>query len=177
VLDRMPTLLRLGGIVALVFAALAVTGCGGSDEESVAPDELSALRQDARYWKQLTSLFEPVEATSMSDHRAYMLPSGYLLALHFDNLDLEQARNLNWVALGVPGRFCKSDQARVEKKFGPGFTHFHDLAADTHGGKPGAKGVWFVHSAVRGFEAPWGQVAQGVDSKFMPTAAPNCAAT
>ncbi|MGH3034091.1 MAG: hypothetical protein ACRDON_05980 [Gaiellaceae bacterium] len=169
--------------MALVLVGLAAAGCGGSDEQAASSgDQGSAsagsaeLRQEAQYWQQLTSLFEPVELTSMSDHRAYMLPSGYLLALHFDNLDLERAKNLNWVALGVPGRFCRKDQARVEAEFGPGFTHFHDLEADTHGGKPGAKGVWFVHTAVRDFEAPWGQVSQGIDSKFMPTAAPSCGA-
>ena len=114
----------------------------------------------------------------MTDHRAYMLPSGYLLALHFDNMDLDKAENLNWVALGVPGTFCKKDQQRAEQEFGPGFTHFHDLKADTHGGKPGAKGVWFVHVGVRDFGSPMseGPVSGGeIDSGFMPTRAPACA--
>jgi hypothetical protein len=174
------------GLVALVLViVLAAAGCGGSDDETVAGGdqesaaaESSELRQDARYWQQLTSLFEPVELASMTDHRAYMLPSGYLLALHFDDMNLEQAKNLNWVALGVPGRFCEKDQARVEAEFGPGFTHFHDLEADTHGGKPGAEGVWFVHSGVRDFESPMseGPVTKGIDDGFMPTPAPNCPA-
>lgn len=174
---------RLALLVLLVLAAgLAAAGCGGSDDEAASGDresaaaESSQLRQDARYWQQLTSLFEPVELASMTDHRAYMLPSGYLLALHFDDMDLEQAENLNWVALGVPGRFCKKDQARVEAEFGPGFTHFHDLEADTHGGKRGAEGVWFVHSGVRDFESPMseGPVTKGIDNGFMPTPAPTC---
>ncbi|MGH3032540.1 MAG: hypothetical protein ACRDNE_17595 [Gaiellaceae bacterium] len=113
----------------------------------------------------------------MTDHRAYMLPSGYLLALHFDDLELAQAKNLNWVALGVPGTFCKADQQRVEREFGSGFIHFHDLEADTHGGEPGAKGVWFVHVGVRDFESPMstGPVTGGeVDDGFMPTPPPNC---
>ncbi|MBI4492922.1 MAG: hypothetical protein HY690_09035 [Chloroflexi bacterium] len=132
-------------------------------------------QQDAAYWKQLTSLMKPVEMKTMTDHRAYMLPSGVVLALHFDHLNLDQAKNLNWVALGVPGKYCKQDQERVEKSFGQGFTHFHDLKNDTHGGTPGAEGVWFVHVAVRDFEAPWGKVQQGIDSAFMPTKASACA--
>lgn len=50
----------------------------------------------------------------------------------------------------------------------------HDLKADTHGGKPGVEGVWFVHVAVRSLKAPWGAVRPGVDEKFMPTPAPAC---
>jgi hypothetical protein len=162
---------RTWAFIPLVAAAVAffATACGGSDGESAADE------RDAAYWRQLTSLMKPVELRSMSDHRAYMLPNGHVLALHFDNLDLEQAENLNWVALGVPGRFCRSDQRRVARELGPGVTHFHDLEADTHGGKPGAKGVWFVHVSVRNFEAPWGQVNQGIDRRFMPTPAPACA--
>ena len=120
--------------LVVLVAGLAVAGCGGSDNTAASGDQQSAapqVEQDARYWQQLTNLFEPVELASMTDHRAYMLPSGYLLALHFDDMDLEQAANLNWVALGVPGRFCAKDQARVEAEFGQGFTHFHDLEADT----------------------------------------------
>lgn len=106
-----------------------------------------------------------------------MLPSGVVLALHLDNMDLAKAENLNWVALGIPGKFCKSDQERIEKEYGAGkgiFTHFHDLKNDVHGGRPGAEGVWFVHVAVREFEAPWGNVQSGPDTKFMPTPAPSC---
>jgi hypothetical protein len=100
-----------------------------------------------------------------------MLPSGYLLALHFDDMVLDKAQNLNWVAFGVPGKFTGLDQQRVEQTYGKGFTHFHDLANDSHGGAPGATGVWFVHVAVRDFESPMsgGQVRKGVDEKFMPT--------
>ncbi len=171
-------------IPVVVAAALLATACGGdggdaSDAEAAdLRAELTDARQDAQYWQQLTSLFEPVELKSMTDHRAYMLPSGYLLALHFDDMDLEKAENLNWVALGVPGTFCKKDHARVEQEFGRGFTHFHDLEADTHGGKAGAEGVWFVHVGVRDFESPMseGPVSGGeIDSGFMPTPAPNCA--
>jgi len=167
-----------------VAAALLATACGGDGNGTSNADaagneaEIANLRQDAKYWEQLTNLMEPVELKSMTDHRAYMLPSGYLLALHFDNMDLEQAENLNWVALGVPSTFCKKDQQRVEKEFGDGFTHFHDLEADTHGGKPGAEGVWFVHVGVRDFQSPMseGPVEGGEpDSGFMPTPAPNCA--
>ena len=164
-----------------VAVALLATACGGGESDAEVADlraELADAGQESKYWQQLTSLMEPVELPSMSDHRAYMLPSGYLLALHFDDMDLARAKNLNWVALGVPGTFCKTDQRRVETELGSGFTHFHDLEADTHGGKPGAKGVWFVHVGVRDFESPMstGPVTGGeIDDGFMPTPAPKCA--
>jgi len=168
-----------------VFATvvLLATSCGGDDSASEGEvadlrAELASVRLDSRYWQQLTSLIEPVELKSMTDHRAYMLPNGHLLALHFDEMDLAKADNLNWVALGVPGTFCKKDQQRVEQEFGPGFTHFHDLEADTHGGKPGANGVWFVHVGVRDFTSPMseGPVSGGeIDSGFMPTPPSSCA--
>jgi hypothetical protein len=168
-------------VVAIALLASACGGDEGGASEAEAADlraQLADARHDSRYWQQLTSLMEPVELKSMTDHRAYMLPSGYLLALHFDNMDLDKAENLNWVALGVPGTFCKKDQQRAESEFGPGVTHFHDLEADTHGGKPGAEGVWFVHVAVRDFTSPMseGPVEGGKpDSGFMPTPAPTCA--
>ncbi|OCP19378.1 hypothetical protein BC361_31120 [Ensifer sp. LC54] len=110
----------------------------------------------------------------MTDHRAYMLPGGLVLALHFDDMDLSKAQNLNWIAVGFPGKFCKADQARLESEYGKGFTHFHSMKNDTHGGEKGEEGVWFVHTAVREFEAPWGKVEPGVDQNFMPTEAPDC---
>jgi hypothetical protein len=168
----------------VVAVALLATACGGDEggaSEAEAADlraQLADTRQDSRYWQQLTSPMKPVELKSMTDHRAYMFPSGYLLALHFDNMELAKAKNLNWVALGVAGTFCAKDQQRVEAGFGPGFTYFHDLEADTHGGKPGANGVWFVHVAVRDFTSPIseGPVEGGKpDSGFMPTPPPACA--
>ncbi|HUP32699.1 MAG TPA: hypothetical protein VM184_06655 [Gaiellaceae bacterium] len=163
------------GIVAGAVA-LAVAGCGGGGEATGGgAAAIADVERDAKFWRQLTGLLEPVEAQSMSDHRAYMLPSGVLVALHFDDLDLDRAQNLNWVALGFPGRYCKEDQERVEAEYGSGFTHFHDLENDVHGGEPGAEGVWFVHVAVRDLEAPWGDVQQGIDGEFMPTPAPDCA--
>lgn len=171
----------LAGVASLVgVMALVAAGCGGGSEEAgeqvaALQQQVSKLESDAKYWEQLTGLMQPVELSSMSDHRAYMLPSGIVMALHFDNLDLGKAQNLNWVALGFPGVFCKRDQERVEQEFGTGFTHFHDLKNDAHGGKPGAEGVWFVHVGVRDFEAPWGAVEQGIDQNFMPTPAPSCA--
>jgi hypothetical protein len=162
-----PRSLRTSSLLAAAAAvAVAAAGCGGSSDET---------EQDAKYWQQLTSLMQPVELSSMSDHRAYMLPSGVMVALHFDNLKLDKAKNLNWVALGFPGVFCRADQERIERQYGNGFTHFHDLKNNAHGGKPGAEGVWLVHVGVRGFEAPWGQVKQGIDQNFMPTDAPDCA--
>jgi hypothetical protein len=164
--------------LVVLVAGLAAAGRGGSDTAASGDQQVAApqVEQDARYWQQLTNLFEPVELASMTDHRAYMLPSGYLLALHFDDMDLERAEISIGSRLGVPGRFCAKDQARVEAEFGHGFTHFHDLEADTHGGEPGAKGVWFVHSGVRDFESPRseGPVTKGIDAGFMPTPAPAC---
>ncbi|MBI2918194.1 MAG: hypothetical protein HYY01_09380 [Chloroflexi bacterium] len=176
---RRTWILGVGATTALLFGACS---SGVPAEEVAAKDQqisslqaqLSTAQRDANFWTELVGLFPPVEMPSMRDHRAYMLPSGAVLALHFDNMQLAQAQHLNWVALGVPGKFCQDDQQRVEKQFGKGFTHFHDLMADTHGGKPGAEGVWFVHVGVREFNAPWGTVTPGVDQKFMPTPAPVC---
>ncbi|MBM3924857.1 MAG: hypothetical protein FJ320_02565 [SAR202 cluster bacterium] len=172
-------------ISALAIALVTLAACGdGADDELAAKDQqiaslqaqLSGSQKNSAYWTQLTSLMKPVEMTSMTDHRAFMLPTGGVLALHFDNMDLNKAENLNWVVLGVPGKFCKADQQRVEAQFGPGFTHFHDMMNDTHGGAPGAEGVWFVHTAVRDFESPMsgGAVKQGIDNNFMPTPATDC---
>ena len=109
-----------------------------------------------------------------SDHQVLMLESGLVLALHFDNPDLAKAKNLNWIATGIPGVFTKADQARVNKRSGPGATHFHDLESDVHGGKPGTQGVWFLHVGARNFTAPFGKVTKGqMDPNFMPTAPPS----
>jgi len=174
----------VGWIGGLLTMSLLISACAPTvpAAEVAAKDreianlqaQLAGLQADSKFWKQLTALMTPVELPSMTDHRAYMLPSGVILALHFDHMDLQKAENLNWVALGIPGKFCKQDQERIEGEFGKGFTHFHDLKNDTHGGKPGAEGVWFVHVAVRDFDAPWGSVKAGVDNAFMPTPHPEC---
>ncbi len=170
-------------IVGLAIGAALFAGRGGtaaaspsaSQEIAALQGKVASLQQDARFWQQLVSIFKPAgpapfNLRSMSDHRLYMQPSGYILALHFDNMNLAKAKNLNWIALGVPGVFTKADQARVTMEFGPGFTHFHDLVHDTHGGKPGAKGAWFLHIGVRDFTSPWGKVTAGqIDPRFMPT--------
>lgn len=170
---------RLSAVtMALAGAALLAIGAvGGASFSALTPGTAEAQSGNtARYWDQLTALMEPVQMRLMTDHRAFMLPSGVVMALHFDNLDLSRAQNLNWVALGIPGRFCASDQQRVDGAYGPGFTHFHDMVNDIHGGAPGAEGVWFVHSAVRDFDSPMsgGPITRGVDMKFMPTPAPDC---
>ncbi len=167
--------------------ALASLGIGlalgaallGSNRASAAAaktePQLGTLKQEARFWEQLTTVLKPAPAhlRSMQDHRLYVLPSGIIVGLHFDNMKLAKAKNLNWVVFGVPGVFTKADQRRVERQYGPGFTHFHDLEADTHGGKPGAKGAWFVHVGVRDFTSPFGKVTAGaIDSRFMPTPPP-----
>ena len=175
---------KLGILVLAMVAILITTACGVPQEDLDALQgqlqdknaelvslqaQLASAQQDAKYWSQLTSIFMPVDLPSMSDHEAFMTPGGLMLALHYDNMDISQAQNLNWVAIGVPGKFTKADQERIEKLYGKGFTHFHDLMADTHGGPPGVEGVWFVHIAVREFDAPWGPLKPGIDSNFMPT--------
>ncbi|HZB34841.1 MAG TPA: hypothetical protein VE440_02100 [Gaiellaceae bacterium] len=84
-------------------------------------------------------------------------------------MNLEKARNLNWVAYALPGRFTRADQARLN----PGFTHFHSFKNDAHGGLVGTDGVWLVHIGTRIFRSPCGQVRTGkVDRNFMPTKPP-----
>ncbi|MBI3931224.1 MAG: hypothetical protein HY325_04295 [Chloroflexi bacterium] len=169
------------GIIGIVAGALLLTSCGVSQETVDTKDrEIASLRaqlassqQDAKYWTQLSTIFMPVELRSMTDHKAFMTPGGLIVALHFDDMDLSKAQNLNWMAIGVPGKYSRQDQERIETLYGKGFTHFHDLMADTHGGKAGGDGVWFMHVAVRGFAAPWGSLKPGVDEKFMPTPAPD----
>lgn len=138
------------------------------------PTALANQELDAKFWNQLIAAMKPVEMPSMTDHRALMLPSGVIIAMHFDNMNLSKAQNLNWIALGIPGKNCKADHQRIEAAFGEGFTHFHSIKNDTHGSAPGEEGVWFVHVAVRDFEAPWGPVSPGIDRNFMPTPVPDC---
>jgi len=165
---------RLAWRFPLLAAGLALLA--GACTQGAPTGQQASLEKDARYWKQLTALLEPVPMKSMTDHRAYMLPSGVVIALHFDNMDLNQAQNLNWVALGIPGKNCKQDQERLEQLYGKGFTHFHDMKADTHGGAAAAEGVWFVHVGVREFDSPMsqGHVRPGPDMGFMPTNPPTC---
>jgi len=166
----------VGGSLATVAVASVLLGAvlGSS---SAAPGPEPALgKLDAKFWKQLVQNFDSAKAmkvSSMADHEMLVLPGGLVLALHFDNMNLARAKNLNWVAIGVPGVFTQADQKRVNRLYGPGFTHFHDLEADVHGGKPGTKGVWFVHVGTRNFTSPFGKVSAGkVDLNFMPTKAP-----
>ena len=167
-------------VVGLALGAALFGGAGGT--ASAAPSQardvatleakLGQAQQDVTFWKQLTAVFKPapLHLRSMQDHRLYMLPSGIVLGLHFDNMNLAKAKNLNWVVFGVPGKFTKADQKRVTRQFGPGFVHFHDFVHDTHGGKPGAKGFWFVHVGARNFRSPFGPVKAGaIDPRFMPT--------
>ena len=138
--------------------------------------QLASAQRDARFWRQLSSAFTPgkkLGIDSMADHTLLRTPGGPVLALHFDNMNLAKAKNLNWVAFAVPGRFTRADQARVNRLYGPGFTHFHDLKGDAHGGKAGTRGIWFVHIGTRNFKSPFGRVRTGkVDQTFMPTRPP-----
>ena len=171
-------LLLLSGMIA---GTLFLTSCGVSQETVDAKDQeianlrvqVAATQQDAKYWNQLSTLFMQVELPSMTDHKVSMTPGGLMVALHFDDHDISKAQNLNWIAVGIPGKFSQQDQERIEKLYGKGFTHFHDLKADTHGGPPDTEGVWFMHMAVREFDAPWGHLQPGLDDAFMPTPPPD----
>jgi len=161
----------LSALVAAGLIAAAVFGSsGGAATSNAQAQEIAKLRaqlaltqQDARFWQQLVKNFRPAKGlglNSMSDHEVLMLPSGLLMALHFDSMNLAKAKNLNWVAVGIPGVFTKADQARVNKLYGPGVT-------------PGTKGVWFIHIGARNFTSPFGKVTQGkIDPNFMPTTPP-----
>jgi hypothetical protein len=162
-------------VVALVAASLALAALIGSS--SAASNAEPALgKRDAHFWRQLVQNFDSGKSlgmNSMRDHEILALPGGLVLALHFDNMNLAKTKNLNWVAIGIPGVFTRADQRRVNRLYGPGFTHFHDLRGDAHGGKPGTKGVWFVHVGARNFTSPFGKVTAGKpDLRFMPTRPP-----
>jgi hypothetical protein len=167
------------GVLAAVYGSTggAATTNAQAGEIARLQSQLAGAQQDAKLWQQLVENFKPAKSlglNSMSDHQVLMLPSGLVMALHFDNMNLAKAKNLNWVAIGIPGAFTKADQARVNKLYGPGVTHFDDLKADVHGGKPGTKGVWFIHVGARDFTSPFGKVTSGkIDPNFMPTAPPS----
>jgi hypothetical protein len=172
-------LVASGLIAAAVFGSSggAATQSAQAKQISALQAQLAAAQQDAKFWQQLVKNFKPAKGlglNSMADHQVLMLPSGLVMALHFDNMNLAKAKNLNWVAIGIPGAFTKADQARVNKLYGPGVTHFHDLKTDVHGGKPGTKGIWFIHVGARSFTSPFGKVTGGkIDPNFMPTAPPS----
>lgn len=166
----------VGGSLAILVVSAALLAAALGSSSAATGVEPALGKRDAQFWRQLVQNFESGRAmgvSSMADHEMLVLPGGLVLALHFDSMNLAKAKNLNWVALGIPGVFTRADQQRVNRLYGPGFTHFHDLEADAHGGKPGAKGVWFVHVGARNFTSPFGKVSAGkVDLKFMPTKAP-----
>ena len=174
------SLVLSGVVLATVFggsSGAATTSLSAKDREIARlKADLSRAQLDAKFWNQLVSTFTPARSlglNSMSDHYLLRTPGGLVMALHFDNLNLAKAKNLNWIAVAVPGVFTRADQRRVNRLYGPGFTHFHDFEADVHAGKPGAKGVWFVHVGTRNFTSPFGKVRAGkVDLNFMPTKPP-----
>ena len=172
----------LAALVAVAALGAAAEGRGGSSaaqsaqtrDVAVLEAQLAAAKRDAHFWRQLIATFRPAKQTfglnSMSDHRLLVLPGGLAMALHFDDMNLARAKNLNWVALAIPGRFTRADKARINRLYGPGFTHFHDFRKDSHGGTAATKGVWFVHVGTRNFTSPFGKVRRGkVDTRFMPT--------
>jgi hypothetical protein len=175
---RLLFIAALAGFAAAV-ALFALTTRSQAGTPSSARDvaaleaRLASAERDAKFWRQLTSAFVPgkrMGLDSMADHVILRTPGGPVLALHFDNMNLAKARNLNWVAYALPGRFTRADQARLNRTYGPGFTHFHSFKNDAHGGPAGTDGVWFVHIGTRNFRSPFGQVRVGkVDPNFMPT--------
>jgi hypothetical protein len=168
--------LYAGALTVLVVAGLTFLAIRGPSSGAVTSAEPALGKRDAQFWQQLVQNFRSGKSmgiNSMADHELLMLPGGLVLALHFDNMNLAKAKNLNWIAVAVPGVFTRADQRRVNRLYGPGFTHFHDFEADVHAGKPGAKGVWFVHVGARNFTSPFGKVRAGkVDLNFMPTKPP-----
>jgi hypothetical protein len=175
----------LGLLLVAVVVAAGLGGNGAAATQSASAKgreiarlkaELARVQLDAKLWRQLVTTFTPAKSlglNSMSDHYLLRLRGGLVTALHFDNMNLAKARNLNWVAMAVPGTFTRADQRRVDRLYGPGFTHFHDLKTDVHGGPAGVSGVWFVHVGARDFTSPFGKVKKGrVDLNFMPTRPP-----
>src|SRR3990170_3918590 len=141
-----------GALTVLVVAGLAFLSIRGSSSGAATSAEPALGKRDAQFWQQLVQNFESGKAigmNSMADHEMLVLPGGLVLALHFDSMNLAKTKNLNWVAIGVPGVFTKADQSRVNRLYGPGFTHFHDLKKDVHGGPAGRSGVWFEHVGTR----------------------------
>src|SRR5687768_6045744 len=105
---------------AVMFFALTTRSQAGTPssapEISALKTQLANAERDARFWRQLTSAFVPgkrLGLNSMSDHVILRTPGGPVLALHFDNMNLDKAQNLNWVAYALPGRFTRADQARL----------------------------------------------------------------
>lgn len=171
-------LVTAGLVGAAVFGSSGEAAPASAQAQKIAALEarLAASELDATFWQQLVQSFKPAKSmklNSMADHQVLVLPSGLVLGLHFDNMNLAKAKNLNWIAVGFPGVFTQADKARVNRLYGPGINHFHDLKTDVHGGKPGAKGVWFAHIGARSFTSPFGKVVPGaIDARFMPTAPP-----
>jgi hypothetical protein len=161
-----------GSATAVALFALTARSDAGTSSST----QIASLERDAKFWRQLTSAFvsgKRLGLSSMADHIILRTPGGPVLALHFDNMNLDKAGNLNWVAYALPGRFTRADQARLNRLYGPGFTHFHSFKNDAHGGPAGTEGVWFVHIGTRNFRSPFGQVRSGrVDRNFMPTKPP-----
>jgi hypothetical protein len=163
-----------GAVALFALTTRSQAGTPSSAQDFAALEaRLASAERDAKFWRQLTSAFVPgkrMGLDSMADHVILRTPGGPVLALHFDNMNLDKARNLNWVAYALPGRFTRADQARLNRIYGPGFTHFHSFKNDAHGGPAGTDGVWFVHIGTRNFRSPFGQVRVGkVDQNFMPT--------
>ena len=118
----------VGFIVALVAAGLLVAAVFGSTGGAATPGNaeaqqvaalnarLAGAEQNAKFWQQLVQNFKPaksLELNSMADHQVLVLPSGLVLALHFDSMNLAKAKNLNWVAVGIPARVIKRGGASV----------------------------------------------------------------
>ena len=138
--------------------------------------EVGMYKPKAQFWDQVLAAYtaQPYDPAK-PDHKWLDLGDGTYLFMQFDKA-VDQADELMYVGIGLPGMFCKEDQEQLP----PSFTHFHQSKCasqnieECHGGKGGDEGYWLMHVAVKDLAMPWGEVKAGVDTKFMPTAAPTC---
>ncbi len=176
---------------ALIIALVALAVLGGWLLISSTQRAGVAGREQvyAQEMQQLRSFFEDKPTQPhLPDHLYVLLEDGTGLFLHFDK-PVGRDSQILWIGTLVPGKFCKADQERVAKAYGPGFVHFHQKfipGSDPnagHGGKGGEEGYWYRHIAVvnipkgdmmAGTGVPWGPVKPGIDMNFMPTPAPQC---
>lgn len=94
------------------------------------------------------------------------------IGLHFDELNPEEATEIDYVLIGRKGLFTEESQ-RDES-----FSHFHEHTADSweegHGGEEGDEGYWLTHIAAREIQYPFHEEPIGprVDYEFNPTPPP-----
>ncbi|MBW3582665.1 MAG: hypothetical protein KY455_06155 [Euryarchaeota archaeon] len=152
---------------------------GGDDDpvdRNMPPEKGSSLGAAERASLQALYDDQPL-SDSQSPWPAHLLKwvsEDTFIGTHWNDDDPAQATELNWIVVGKKGVFCSEDRPGPESEW----RHFHSYDApgypEGHGGEPGTEGYWLLHIAVRDFEAEWGAVSPGVDTKFMHTPAPSC---